>query len=306
MAKPTSAPQKPGQRPSQGKSNIAPRSQQTQQRPSPSREVATRPGAVSTKGDQVPAYLKGVEGGGRGLSQRQEDNLVPIITILQKNSPQCEKRDPKYLEGAEAGMIWMRGAEFPLVDGDEGFLFQPCYFDQDYVEWVSRSNGGGFVGRHRVMPAEAKQVEVPGDDGKPRKKWVMPNGNEIMETRYHVGRVFLDNGDRLAYVIPLQSTGNTVSKQWMFEMNNKKHPSTGERVDSFAKLYRLRTKYRQNAAGNWFGFEPTDEGWVADQEDYEAGLALFQAFDKGDQRMDEGQFADGAEGGSNGNNDGSM
>lgn len=246
---------------------------------------------VAAEASQLPAHLQErmSEHSGMGVSTRAEDNLIPIITMIQKNSPQVEKRDPKYIEGAEAGFIWMRGAEYPLINGEEGFLFQPCFFDQDWVEWIPRKSGGGFVGRHRAIPADVIQVEEASDDGKMRKKWVRPSGNEVIETRYHVGRVF-DGDDRHAYVIPLQSSGHTVSKQWMFEMNNKKLPN-GEKAPSFAKVYRIRSKYRQNAAGSWYVLDPSDEGWVGTEEDYEAGLALNQAFDKGEAKMDENQFS---------------
>ncbi len=295
-SKPNKAPAKPGQRPSQGPSNMRTQPQRQAPPQEERRNVPATRQTTAVAGVQAgtsPAYLKNKEMTGRGISTKAEDNLVPIITVLQKNSPQCEKRDPKYMEDAEAGVIWMRGAEYPLVSGEEGFLFQPCFFDHDWVEWIPRGKGGGLVGRHKERPAEAKQIEVL-EEGKPRKKWVLKNGNEVVETRYHGGRVFLENGDRFAYMIPLQSSGHTVSKGWTFDMNSKKDAS-GQKPDSFALIYRVRTKYRQNAQGNWFVLDPVFEGWVANEEDYEAGLALHQAFATGEKEMDTRQFAEEGE-----------
>jgi hypothetical protein len=45
---------------------------------------------------------------GRGVSFKPEDQLIPLITVLQANSPQCNARLPKYVDGAEAGRFWLR------------------------------------------------------------------------------------------------------------------------------------------------------------------------------------------------------
>lgn len=231
---------------------------------------------------------------GKGVSTEQADNLVPIITILQDLSPQTKKRDAKFIEGAEASMIWLKNAEDPFVLGEEGIIFQPCFFDKDFVEWVPRDSGGGFVGRHRSMPSDAKEFK---DAKNPNKVfWARPNGNQIVETRYHVG--FVHRGDqRMAYVIPLSSTGHTTSKQWMFMMNNVQLPS-GDKAPSFAKLYRLRTKVKTNGVGqSWYGFDVEDAGWVDSVRDYESGLALYNAFAQGERDIDTSTMEGGAGGG---------
>lgn len=232
------------------------------------------------------------EVGGAGKSKAQEDNLVPIVVILQDNSPQCKKKDAKYIEGCEGGQIWLKSDPDPFVPGEDGMLVQPCYFDKDFVEWIPRDNGGGFVGRHRTIPADAKKVA---DQQNPNKvKWVRKNGNEIIETRYHICRIFREDGRKVAYVIPFSSSGHTVSRDWMFKMNNTFLPS-GEEAPSFAKLYRLRTKTKTNKQGTWFLFDVEDEGWIQSEEDFEAGLALHNAFMKGEKEMDTGQMDHGVQ-----------
>lgn len=254
---------------------------------------AVRPGAVTNAhGGALPASLmkRASADAGKGVSTAQEDNLVPIAVVLQDLSPQTKKRDPKYMEGAEPGMIWLKNCSSPLVSGDEGIPFQPCYFDKDFVEWVPRDNGGGFVARHRTMPSAAKATKNPKN---PKKTiYVMPNGNEIVETRYHIGRFFLPDGSRVPYVIPLASSGHSVSKEWMFKMNNVKIPGTEDKAASFAKLWLLKTRTRSNVQGTWFVLDPQDIGWVQSEEDYEAGLALFNAFEKSEKDIDTSQMSD--------------
>lgn len=242
-------------------------------------------------GGNLPASLAGrmAKDSGKGVSTRQEDNLVPMITILQKMSPQCEKKDPKYMDGADAGVIWLKGADDPLVSGEDGIVVQPCHFDgPDWVEW--KPNRGGFVARHPTRPSDASEMV----DAKTKKKsWVRKNGNEVVETRYHTVRVFKEDGTKPAYVIPLSSTGHTVSKDWMFRMNNTALPS-GEKAPSFACLWKLSTRYRENDSGNWYQFQVERVGWVESVEDYEQGLSLFTAFDKGEKKADMSQMADEA------------
>lgn len=213
---------------------------------------------------------------GKGVSSLQEDNLVPLIYILQAQSPQVNKRSPDFIPGAEAGAIWLRNTTAPIVPGETGILFQPCYFSKDWVEWVPRDNGGGFVGRHERCPSDAKKITDPQNPN--RVQFICQNGNEVKETRNHIGLVLLD-GEALPYVIPMTSSGHTVSRQWMFMMNAK-HTSAG-RAPSWACIYRLKTKERSNASGTWFTWDVTDAGWVQTEAEYLRGKELNAAFASG-------------------------
>ena len=37
---------------------------------------------------------------------KQEDVSTPILKILHQLSPECNERDPKYVEGSKPGMIY--------------------------------------------------------------------------------------------------------------------------------------------------------------------------------------------------------
>jgi len=217
------------------------------------------------------------EDAGLGVSAKQEDNLVPIARVLQSLSPQLNKKKAEFIEGAEPGDILLKGCEPPLVKGDKGFEFVSCYFTKDYVEWIPRDSGGGLVARHKTIPKEVKEVK---DKQNPnRRRMMMPNGNEIIETRYHIGFVIKDDGAVLPYVLPFASTGHTVSKQWMFTMNSKRLPS-GNTAPSFAYTYRLKTKDRSNAAGDWSVFD-ISSGRPTPPEIYAQAKSLHQAFAAG-------------------------
>lgn len=240
----------------------------------------------------VPAFMqeKASADVGKGTSQNQEDNLVPLIYILQAQSPQVVARNPEYIEGAVAGDIWLRNAPNPIVKGDNGILFQPCYFTKDWVEW--KPNRGGYAGRHDTRPDDA--VEQPDPQDKERKLWVRKNGNIVVETRYHIGYVIDEaTGGVMPFVIPMSGSGHTVSRQWMFSMNSKSIPGVEGSAPSWACLYRLRTKFVSNAKGDWFKFDPEDAGWVETEAEYERGKKLNEAFAAGAHKI-EAPEAEGA------------
>lgn len=235
-------------------------------------------------GTGQPAFLatKVAADAGKGVSTLAEDNIVPLVRVLQALSPQCNKRDPDYVEGAEAGSIWLRNSGLPAISGETGFLFQPCFFSKAVLEWVSRDGGGGLVAQHAERPESAREVDDPKNAN--RKRWVMPNGNELQETRNHVGYVLLPDGSAHPYVIPFSGTGHTVSRQWMVLLNQKQ--INGNKAPGFASLYRLTTKERHNAKGTWFVFAVADAGWVTTPEEYERGSALYDSFAKGEKSIE--------------------
>lgn len=273
----------------------------------------TAPGAVvneeEVKGQVVPirgampaALADMMEAdAGKGTSQAAEDNMVPLIYILQDQSPQVLKRNPAYIEGAETGCIWLRNAPDPIVKGDVGIDFQPCYFEKDVVEWRDRDTGGGFIARHAFQEGEdidklaarlgaEKKVDPKNPE---RFIYIMPGkGNELIETRYHIGHVIRD-GQLLPFVIPLSGSGHSVSREWMFKMNAKRTPS-GKPMASFGFVYHLNTRLRKNPSGEWFVFSPDDGRFVMDftgdegkaVELLNAGRSLHEAFSSGAKQAD--------------------
>lgn len=222
-----------------------------------------------------------------GLSKDAADNMVPLVYILQPLSPQVEKSDDKYIEGAEASDIWLRSANSPIVKGSEGILFQPCYFSVDWVEWIPRDSGGGFVGRHKEVPEDAGKMTDPQTG---RTRFLRPNGNEVIETRNHVGFVITEEGV-MPYVIPMSSTGHTVSREWMFKMNGLRLPS-GKSAPMWAGLWRMKTRMRKNKTGRWFTWDVNQEGWVANLDEFNRGKDLHQAFASGEKEIEAPQQPD--------------
>ena len=64
---------------------------------------------------------------GKGLGVLgQEDLALPFLKILGQLSPEVNKRDGKYVEGAEPGMIY-NSVSHQLFDGEKGINVIPCF-----------------------------------------------------------------------------------------------------------------------------------------------------------------------------------
>lgn len=257
--------------------------------------------AVSSRASLI-ARMK--QDAGKGVSTDAADNLIPLIYLLQSNSPQTVKGHAKRIDGAEAGDIWLRNAPpgYDVVSGDDGLMFQPCHFTKEWVEW--QPNRGGFAGRHPWnnktqfgQPAEATQVEEKGDDGVMRKKWKMPNGNYVVETRYHVGYAIV-KGRAFPYTIPLSSTGHNVSKSWMLQMNSEiVQDEEGKPVldarggtikaPSWTVIYRLAPKLQTKGQNSWYQYTVERLNEIQTDEEYSRGHALYEAFISGEKQVAE-------------------
>lgn len=215
---------------------------------------------------------------GEGVSTDVSDNMVPLLYVLQTNSPQVNKRDPKYIEGAEPGDIWLRNAPTPIIKGEEGLEFIPCYFYKDFGEWISRDEGGGLVGRYPELPKDAKSIKDPESPGIP--KWESKAGNDLIETRNFAGFALTEEDGPLAYLIPMKGASHSVGKGWMTSMNMKKTPG-GRKAPAFAFKYKLTTTQRKNKKGEWFVLQINDAGVVQDEAMLDQGHDLHQAFASG-------------------------
>lgn len=268
-----------------------------------------KPQELVTASDDMEALLtraKSEPGG--GLSKDQSDNLVPLIYLLQPLSPQVMKGDAARIDGAEAGDIWLRNSEPPIISGDDGMLFQPCYFWKDIVEWIP--DRGGFVGRHDIscLPnvslnkgwtGTLSDVKEVTDEDEPNAfpRYVRSsNNNEVVETRYFAGYVYPEGGLPQPFIIPLASTGHSFGKQWMFLQNAQVLPDGTPCDKSWVFLYRLKTTMKTNKKGSWYTYTVMKERMVKGLDEYERGSTLNKAFVSGEKRPDDDQMDRGSTG----------
>jgi hypothetical protein len=218
--------------------------------------------------EQVPAdtvsddFLKEMlADAGEGTSQKAEDNVLPLMYVLQGLSPQVNKRNDAYIEGAEVGDIWLKNAPQPIFKGNEGVIFIPCHQVRCLVEWIPRDSGGGFVTRHFTLPHDAIDT---GEKQAGKSVYVMPNGNTLVETVNRTGFAIMPDGLALPYMIPMKSTNLGVSNGWNTIINQKqKH---GLILPSYSWRYRLTTVYKKNDKGEWYLLQVANDRELNDSE----------------------------------------
>jgi hypothetical protein len=243
-----------------------------------------------------PAHLAGYQSSGAGVPTDQGDFLIPMARVLDAKSPEVEKRGPNYVQGAEAGDIFIKNGPIPLIKGDEGFLFQPVYRDQAIVEWLPRTKGGGggggFVARHPVdFLSESDDVEQRSHpENKEKRIWVRKSsGNLLVDTRYVGGFMIAEDAPPLPLVLPFQSTGHTVAKGWNMKMAQKR--INGAPADIWLVYYRVTSQHKSRGDQSWFLFSIADAGednetmWCPTAEDVIRGRQLYDSLNSGARRM---------------------
>lgn len=211
---------------------------------------------------------------GQGTSRSIADNVVPFVSLLQDMSPEVKKRDPQYIEGAEPGFM-LNKATRQLWGPEDVLEFIPCAFQRSVNQWTPRESGGGFKGRHPLRGTPEDTMKALGGKQHPDPKdpnktvWKMPNGDDLIDTRYHFGAIAMPDGSLQPAVMSFSSTGHQASRQWMTLMNNAQLPGPNGPVTapSWFKKYRIRAIPRKNNKGEFFVIQVDDlgtDGWIKD------------------------------------------
>lgn len=224
----------------------------------------------------LPAHLMAdaQEFAGAGMSDRQQDFLLPFLYVAQSNSPQLKKQQAdKYIEGLQAGDIF-NTATGEFWRGDTGLEVHHAFFQAAEVEWVTRKAGGGYVATHQPSDPIVKTVRI--DPSDPRVRLVAPGADgkahQLVETRYHF--VILPSGSPA--VLGMASTGLQTSRQWMTLMREFKAPGADGRMitlPTWSRKYRIKTVYRTNDQGDWFQVVVQDAGWSGPDCDMQRQMA---------------------------------
>jgi len=179
-----------------------------------------------------------------------EDMSIPFLRILDKGSPQVNKRDGAYVDGAEPGMIYNTVAN-EVYDGELGVSVMPCYFNRRFIEWKPRESGGGYMGSY--LPDDPIVKTTTKND---KNADVLPNGNLLSNTAQHFVLLATADGSFSRALITMSSTQLKKSRRWITQMNaltamGKNGPYT---LPMMSHLYKLTTVPEQNDMGSWFGW----------------------------------------------------
>lgn len=279
-----------------------PKTQQRQApKPAPKKTEEKKPQVPATidKGNTAVAeydeeMLKAMGGdAGRGVSTRAEDVIVPLIYILQSQSPQALRQKAEYIDGAIAGNFWYRGTK-TVVDGDEGMPVVLCHMSTKWIEWAVERGPGSLRGRYDKKPSDAQWEPDPKD---PRTgKWMMPSGDTYVAETKEMVVICVETGD--AYVLPCSGSNIGTARAWNTACGRKRVPSTDAKSPLWGYVWRLKTVAKSNDKGDWFGlaFEEETDGeeqiltWSLDGGKlYKAARQLNADFEAGLKQSDQGE-----------------
>lgn len=191
---------------------------------------------------------------GKGMENvGHEEFRVPFLRVLQSNSPQCKPPTAGGLAGAKAGMI-INLATNDLYDGEAGLIFVPTSRAHNFVEYVPRDSGGGFVGIHEAN--EPLILELRAKHGK-FGKLITNDGNEIVETFYLYGIAIAPDSTIFRCLVAFASTQIKKYQNFITRYMNIKYPmADGQMVlpPLWAHRWNLGTAYEKNKKGEFFGW----------------------------------------------------
>jgi len=206
----------------------------------------------------------------------QEDLALPFLKILGQLSPEVNKRDGKYVEGAEPGMIF-NSVSGELYDGVKGIDVIPAFYKLEYIEWKDRGDGPGAPVAIYDSSSDIMSKTKPDANYKDR----LPNGNYIEKTASHF--VIITGDSPSTALISMKSTQLKISRKWNSMMSGIKLKGKNGLFTpaSFSHIYRLKTTQMSNDKGTWFGWEVSKVGPITDQQLYQQAKSFSESISKG-------------------------
>ena len=214
----------------------------------------------------------------------QEDLALPFLKILGQLSPEVNKRDGKYVEGAEPGMIF-NSVSGDLYDGVKGIDVIPCFYKLEYIEWKDRGEGLGAPVAIYDSSSDIMSKTKPDANYKDR----LPNGNYIEKTASHF--VIVSGDSPSTALISMKSTQLKISRKWNSMMSGIKMKGANGMFTpaSFSHIYKLKTTQMQNDKGTWFGWEVNKVGPVTDKGLYDQAKSFSESISKGSVKAKHGE-----------------
>jgi len=213
-------------------------------------------------------------GGAQNIEQ--EDLALPFLKVLGQLSPEINKKNGRYVEGAEPGMI-LNSVTKKLYDGDKGINVIPCAYERKYLEWKPRELGGGLVGMHSIDDPIVRTTKRD-----QMNKDILPNGNYLENTASHF--VVTTGEDAGTGLISMTRTQLKVSRTWnSMMMSIKLQGKNGLFTPpTFSHIYNLKSVQMTNDKGTWFGWDINKIGPVTDNNVYSLAKDFAEKIGKGE------------------------
>jgi len=193
---------------------------------------------------------------------------------LGQLSPEVNKRDAKYVEGAEPGKI-INTVTNELFDE---IKIIPCHYKRQYIEWQDRGTSTGAPVAIHEASSDIVSQTTRGKDYKDR----LPNGNYLDNTAQHF--VLALGKTPQTALISMKGTQLKVSRKWnSMMMGIKMQGKNGLFTPpTYSHIYNLKTVQMSNDKGTWFGWDVTKVGPVTDKSFYDMAKTFATSVGKGE------------------------
>ena len=204
----------------------------------------------------------------------QEDLALPFLKILGQLSPEVNKRDGKYVEGAEPGKI-INTVTNQLFDS---LQVVPVFYKRQYIEWQDRGTSTGAPVAIHEADSDIVSQTTRGKDYKDR----LANGNYLENTASHFVLTVGDNPSTA--LISMKSTQLKVSRKWNSMMMGLKMQGKNGLFTppTYSHIYKLSTVQMSNDKGTWFGWDVSKVGPVQDKDIYDMAKNFATSVGKGE------------------------
>jgi len=222
-----------------------------------SKEVATKDKAST----EVALYDYGDYAGQGFENQTAADRVIPFVKIMQVGSKEVKAKDSTL----RAGQL-VNSATGEVYASDKGLLIVPAITDHVFVEYRPRSQGSGFVGRHKetdpiVQEAKAQAAKFNKKFGRYNTAYASDGtetGNELTET-FYVHAIICDEKDALGWAtLAFDSTDIKVYKKWNEGPAGYKvvpmPDGSKAAAPMFSHLVRVTTEENKYPGGDSFNF----------------------------------------------------
>ena len=204
----------------------------------------------------------------------QEDLALPFLKILGQLSPEVNKRDGKYVEGAEPGKI-INTVTNELFDS---LNVIPVFYKRKYIEWQDRGTSTGAP--VAIHAADSDIISQTTRDKSYKDR--LSNGNYLENTANHFVLVVGDSPE--SALISMKSTQLKVSRKWnSMMMGIKMQGKNGLFTPpTYSHIYKLSTVQMSNDKGTWFGWDVSKAGPVENRGIYDMAKTFAASVSKGE------------------------
>ena len=220
---------------------------------------------------------------GQGIANiSQEDLALPFLKVLGQLSPEVNKRDAKFVQGAEPGMI-INTVTNEIYDGEKGIEVIPCHYKRQHIEWQDRGESQGAP----VKIYEAGD-DLPATTRDKFNKDRLANGNYLETTANHFVVVLGKNPTTA--LISMKATQLKISRKWNSMMTGLKMKGSNGMFTppTYSHIYKLKTVQQSNDKGTWFGWDVARVGPITDANVYATAKDFSNAVAKGNVEVKQG------------------